>query len=441
MQGSLPRYKTHPIFDNAYGPWKTRPLVLYRRQIRQAAPIAAGVAILIVLIIVLRALFGGNEPPPLPVWPIEPAQDGPDRPEFYQWKTESLFNPVNQDTADKSVAELCQAFPHKMLQTIQPVLKLGHYDIGTKILEAQLDTVSACLDNLLIFSDLEEDLPGNRKALDVLADLPPTYQSHPDFGNYTYMKELHATGKLNVDAEATAAIKGWTLDKYKFLPMIERTWSMSPDKLWYVFFETDSYIFWDNMFRFLSNFDPDVPLYMGSPSPGRRIPETDYQTWFAYGGPGFVLSRAAMQKLLARKVGRDGDYLEPPLSHRWADILSHDCCGDSVLGWALYHAGITLKGFWPLFNPHPLHGVPFSESYWCQPVLALHKTQTDDVAELWRWEYHRRRNDVCARETQTPSKCRHTDIFDRNPSSTRISTTSSTLGSQALARTGTTATS
>jgi hypothetical protein len=178
--------------------------------------------------------------------------------------------------------------------------------------------------------------------------------------------------------------------------MIERAWALAPGKAWYVFFETDTYIFWDNMLRFLENFDPDTPQYMGSPSPGRVVPETEHRTWFANGGPGFVLSRAAVQKMLVRKTGVDGDYLEPPMSHRWADILSHDCCGDSVLGWVLHHAGVPFKGFWPLFNPHSLHTVPFSTSYWCQPMLTLHKTRPDDMLELWRWEHHRRQLSVSA---------------------------------------------
>ncbi|KAH7363456.1 hypothetical protein B0T11DRAFT_257212 [Plectosphaerella cucumerina] len=389
MHGSLPRHR-HPIFDNAYGPWRSRPYVLYRRQIQRAIPVVAALGALALFILVLRLLFGGNEPPPLPIWPLPPADDGPARSEYYTWSTTSAFNPVNQDTEGRSVADLCASFPHAKLETIQPVLKLGHYDIGTKALDAQLNTVSACLDNLLIFSDLDDPVPGGRKAIDVLADLPASYLANADFGNYTYMKELRRTGALDVDKDATASINGWILDKYKFLPMIERAWDLAPGKAWYVFFETDTYIFWDNMLRFLENFDPDTPQYMGSPSPGRVVPETEHRTWFANGGPGFVLSRAAVQKMLVRKTGVDGDYLEPPMSHRWADILSHDCCGDSVLGWVLHHAGVPFKGFWPLFNPHSLHTVPFSTSYWCQPMLTLHKTRPDDMLELWRWEHRRR---------------------------------------------------
>jgi hypothetical protein len=158
-------------------------------------------------------------------------------------------------------------------------------------------------------------------------------------------------------------------------------------------FNTDScrYVFWDNVFRFLHTFDPDSPLYMGSPSPGRHDVKKDIKTWFANGGPGFVLSRGAIKTLLARKVTSYGQYVEAPITEKWLSLLNEDCCGDSVAGWALWNASISLQGYWPMFNPHPLHGIPFSEKYWCQPVLTLHKTRPKDMVDVWRWEFSQRK--------------------------------------------------
>lgn len=67
---------------------------------------------------------------------------------------------------------------------------------------------------------------------------------------------------------------------------------MRPEKRWYVFYEDDTYIVWDNMFRLLANFDPDMPWYFGSPSPGAR------GLWIANGGPGHVLSREAIRRVV-----------------------------------------------------------------------------------------------------------------------------------------------
>lgn len=148
------------------------------------------------------------------------------------------------------------------------------------------------------------------------------------------------------------------------------------------------------MFRFLLTFDPDKPLYMGSPSPGRHDEKKDIKTWFANGGPGFVLSRGAIKELLHRDVAPSGQYIDPPLPEKWLPLLRVECCGDSVMGWTLWNVSIPLQGYWPLFNPHPLHGVPFSDLYWCQPVMTLHKTSPKDMVDLWRWEFGVRQRGV-----------------------------------------------
>lgn len=82
------------------------------------------------------------------------------------------------------------------------------------------------------------------------------------------------------------------------------------------------------------------------------------------------------------------------------DTLLHDCCGDSVTGWALHNEGVDLSGLWPMFNPHPPHGLPFSDLYWCQPMIGMHKPKEDDVQGLFRWEHgHRQYNVSDSRES------------------------------------------
>ncbi|KAF4970136.1 hypothetical protein FSARC_2733 [Fusarium sarcochroum] len=311
--------------------------------------------------------------------------------EYYSFSTTSYFYPVSVDPSGKTTEDLCATFPKHLLETIQPVLKMGHADTKER-LDAQFDSVSACFgkDELLVYSDLDETVHGHQ-AIDVLADLPAIYYNdNPDFQNYIWQKEMRANGTLDVDKEATARIHGWRMDKFKFLPMIERAWKMKPNKDFYFFFETDTYVFWDNAFRFLQTFDPDAPLYMGSPSPGAHDIKQDIKTWFANGGPGFVLSRGAVKALLVRKTTPYGQYVEPPATEKWMPMLRDDCCGDSVTGWALWNVSVPLRGYWPLFNPHPLHSIPFSDKYWCQPVMTLHKTRPQDMVDVWRWEFAQR---------------------------------------------------
>ncbi|KAK3689661.1 hypothetical protein B0T22DRAFT_461996 [Podospora appendiculata] len=314
-------------------------------------------------------------------------------PNFYPFETTSAFFPIAQDDIEfKTVQELCGSFPNHLVQRIQPVLKMGHGEDPEKI-DAQLGSVSACfgLEELLVFSDLNDTIRG-RHVIDVLANLPRAYRTNnTDFDNYEAMYELQRSHKLTAGNDPARGKNGWRLDKYKFLAEVERAWLMRPGRDWYCFFETDTYIVWDNMFRFLSILDPAAPLYMGSPSPGRFDEENKIETWFANGGPGFVLSRGAMEKLMARRSSASGEFTEAPLTLKGVDLVRNDCCGDSMLGWILWKAGIPLSGFFPMFNTYPTHSIPFTARTWCQPVLTMHKTSPEDMVELWRWEHGRRK--------------------------------------------------
>ncbi|PPJ59364.1 hypothetical protein CBER1_05801 [Cercospora berteroae] len=302
--------------------------------------------------------------------------------ESFQWKSKSAFRHVTKGTAKNArVEELCKSFPKEKLEYIQPVLKSGHGAMHR--VREQLNSSAACLDNLLIFSDMDEEVAG-RAVIDTIADIPQKLIDSDDQTlPYRRLKQYVINGTL--DEADESKLPGWETDKFKFLPDVSRAWRISPDKKWYVFFEGDTYIVWDTLFRLLEHFNPDIPHYFGSPSPGRD------GMWFANGGPGLILSRGAMQKLVQYDyTWRNMKYRGSKLAEKhWHETLVN-CCGDSILGWALWEEAVKLEGLWPMFNPHPPHGVPFSELYWCQPVLSMHKPKDDIAERLWRWEWRER---------------------------------------------------
>ncbi|KAF2168014.1 glycosyltransferase family 31 protein [Zasmidium cellare ATCC 36951] len=299
--------------------------------------------------------------------------------EFYDWRTSTAYNLVDI-SENLTQEELCQHFPKQKLSKIQPVLKTGH-QVLDRVRQSLLST-SACLDNLLIFSDFDEELEG-RAVINVIADIDEALlRSDNQTDSYFALQEAAAKGTDDEDMEA---VEGWLLDKFKFLASVSRAWKMSPEKQWHVFYEGDTYVVWDTVFRLPENFDADGEHYFGSPSPGRD------GTWFANGGPGYILSRGAVRKLVRDDWNHNtGEWLGSKLSEKyWEDILT-DCCGDSILGWVLHVHGIDLKGLWPMFNPHPLHGIPFSDLYWCQPVLSMHKSWHKEEIDFWKWEWTQR---------------------------------------------------
>jgi hypothetical protein len=301
----------------------------------------------------------------------------------YRWETESRLNPVKQTIGSKSMHDLCKAFPKNTLRHIQPVLKTGNGLLEER-LTPHLEGVSACLgDDLLIVSDVDLEV-GDYVVIDVLSDLRPGFVRHnKQLKSYVIRKELADNDKLL--SGSTSAQRGWKTDKFKFLPQVSRAWQMRPGKKWYVFYEDDTYIVWDNIFRLLEHFDPDTPWYFGSPSPGAR------GIWMANGGPGYVISREAVRRLVKDDYDGDGTYRGSILSQRWEKQVMQDCCGDSVLGLALHEdAQTSLSGLFPMFQPHALHSIPLSDEYWCQPIISMHKTAKEDMVLFRKWEESRR---------------------------------------------------
>ena len=327
----------------------------------------------ILLVVPFRVLRTATSPP------IPSSHNSADEPDFWEWDTTTRFSRGKDSQVEND--RLCDAFPTEILSQIQVVLKIGSSEPADRI-NTQISTVTRCITNLLIVSDRESELHGHR-VHDILATLPESFRANTsDFEWYDAFRQGQAespddNGRL-----------GWNLDRFKFLPMVEQAFGVNPTAKWFVFLESDTYIVWDNLFRMLDHFDPSVPMYMGSPSPGRHT-EEDVTTWFAYGGAGFVLSFAAIEKLVSRKIGSHGAYLQPSLSMQYEDLIKNDRCGDSVLGWALYEKGVKLMGMWPMFNPHALHSVPFGGAHWCQPVISMHKTLLPDMEGLTTFENQR----------------------------------------------------
>jgi hypothetical protein len=303
-------------------------------------------------------------------------------PDYWLWDTLSSFSPPKPGGRTDD----CASFPTPLLDKIQVVLKTGVADNRDRT-AAQLSTVIKCIPNILISSDLTHAYGPAHNATDMLASLPAkTYMTRSDYAIYTSQQHADA-------ASLAPGHDGWKLDKYKFLPQVEQAVARNTAAEWFVFLESDTYVFWDNMFRLLSSYDPAHPYYFGSPSPGRtyRDAADAHETktvWFAYGGAGFVLSGAAAHRLVDRLQNSMG-VTGPRVTDEYKKMVRSDCCGDSVLGWAVHdRASVEISGLFPMFNPHSLHGIPFGNAarYWCEPVVSLHKTHPGDFGKIWQFE-------------------------------------------------------
>ena len=285
-----------------------------------------------------------------------------------------------------------------------------------------------CFPNYLVFSDLEEDY-GEEHILDALEQVSPEIiESHPDFELY---RRLRKQGRSSLDPSELAGSpdkfavltgktqnKGWKLDKWKFLPMVNQTLHERPGMEWYVFVEADTFIFWSMLQQYLSLLDPTKPIYTGN----QMFIGSDL---FAHGGSGFVVSEPALQLVVDHYAANKAE-IEKATNAHWA--------GDCVLGKAFTDSGVPFTNAWPAFQGDYPGLVPYAKAdgrsvpdeslrEWCHPTIFYHHMSPAMVQDLWHFEQdwidqhnsvgtsHTRIIDQPTNSPQSIETLRHGDIF------------------------------
>lgn len=162
--------------------------------------------------------------------------------------------------------------------------------------------------------------------------------------------------------------------------MMRALWAMpeitqhSTRKQWFVFIDTDTFVDWDNLFGLLEHLNAEDRLYIGSPVwlPGLE---------FAHGGSAYAVSDGAMAAL----NGADSQTVEGQRYSQYGLRTTDLCCGDEAIARVLKSKGVSLKGYWPMFNGETPNTVSFGSEIWCSPVISLHHLGGDDMQILWQW--------------------------------------------------------
>ncbi|KAL1581953.1 hypothetical protein WHR41_09502, partial [Cladosporium halotolerans] len=247
-----------------------------------------------------------------------------------------------------------------------------------------------------------------------LADVSPSITEHnSDFELYRRLRKggrssLHPSQLAGPPDEipnmsGKSENPGWKLDKWKFLPMINRTLQMRPDKQWYVFVEADTCVLWSMLLRYLESFDPTKPIYAGNP---KLVGEV----MFAHGGSGFVVSRPALESVVEHYATRKKE-IESFTNEHWA--------GDCVLGKVLLYLGVSVTNVWPVFQrdyPGFLSYTPAdrrpvaskSPREWCGLTVSYHHMAPSEIEELWHLE-----QDWLINQNPGKKVLRHIDIFTK----------------------------
>ncbi|KAL4952720.1 hypothetical protein BDW69DRAFT_167081 [Aspergillus filifer] len=273
-------------------------------------------------------------------------------------------NPSNAVQGDRR----CQAYSDP--GNVVFVIKTGATEVYEK-LPTQLLTTLGCVQDFLLFSDLDEQI-GPYRIRDTLVDFNETLkETLPDFELYRLQHEFRRT---NQDMASLKGDKAWKLDKYKFLHMVEKAWLERPGRDWYFFFETDTYIVWTNLVLWMQRISPPTEaLYLGAIAYFMNDP-------FAHGGSGFLISG----ELLKQFIGDGG------LANKYDDAFAQNCCGDSVLANTIQkELDLQVQQMFPQINGEKPSTLPFGPTHWCQPVVTMHHLHPRERTAIFDFEQAR----------------------------------------------------
>ncbi|PWN53076.1 hypothetical protein IE53DRAFT_366669 [Violaceomyces palustris] len=229
----------------------------------------------------------------------------------------------------------------------------------------------------LFFSDAESRV-GEIHIQDILANVSDRIKKDREFSQlYSITHDLldnHQRLDQVLDKET-----GWKLDKFKFLPMMGEAYRKYPDAKWYVMVEADTFLFWNQLVKWLKAQDHEEQLYFGHPS------FTDHEGksfMFSHGGSGFVLSKGIM----------DATYgLDPEFEHHQDDLVLHSAFGDALLSLAIFNTTtvkidkLSEQG-WEKFNDVPPRQLKFRKDVWCNQLFTFHHVTPNDIYDLYDFQ-------------------------------------------------------
>ncbi|KAF7540164.1 hypothetical protein G7054_g1617 [Neopestalotiopsis clavispora] len=259
------------------------------------------------------------------------------------------------------------------------ILRTGATESQEK-LPVQFDTVMSCVSDFIVYSDFNETVHGF-ETHDILSGVDEAIKDKAtEFALYKHLRDhgreglsyetMYGSGPSGAEENA-----GWKLDKWKFLPMVDRALQDRANATWFVFTEGDTYMLWQNMLAYLAKFDATKPYYLGKHMYINNI-------LFGHGGSGFVLSRPAAEIV----------------SHHWRQHMREydaftqsEWAGDAILGKVIKDAGIDMFWSFPHLQGDSLTTIDWNVTKlerepWCYAPTTFHHMNEAEFRQLWKFE-------------------------------------------------------
>ena len=334
---------------------------------RGRTQILAAVFFLILLIVIFRSNFVDTSSWTHPS--ASPPVGSPSDSKTEDPKVEAE-EPATTEQAE-TVPDPCAGFPDT--SDILLVMKTGATEAYDK-LPIHFLTTMKCIKDVVIFSDSEMHM-GDYHLIDTLDEIAEDVKK--DNGDFDLYRTLKQFEKLHQDPRTlknggSGWGNGWNLDKYKFLPMMVKTWRYRQDAKWYVFVEADTALNWYNLRTFLDTLNSEKHYYIGSP--------TYLDIEFAHGGTGYIISGSAMKTAVGG---------HPDIQKKYDGSVKPICCGDRMISRVLLDEDIKLTRAWPMLNGEKPLTLPFGENQWCQPFITMHHMTAQEVSQVWTFQQKR----------------------------------------------------
>ncbi|KAJ3272991.1 hypothetical protein HDV01_004897 [Terramyces sp. JEL0728] len=178
-------------------------------------------------------------------------------------------------------------------------------DIAQKRAPIQFLTFLAPVRNVLMIGEAPGVAVGDIPMIDVVTHLYDGVELPPE----KKRKKKPKTKKKKVDGQEIVveeivpdeASEGWKSDAHKNLPGFRQLYQHYPNADWYIMIDDDTYVFMENLHFRLAHFKPEKPYYFGSANVFTgcdSVKKLGSGPFFAHGGSGIVLSKAAIKKLI-----------------------------------------------------------------------------------------------------------------------------------------------
>jgi hypothetical protein len=218
-----------------------------------------------------------------------------------------------------------------------------------------------------LFSTVHQNI-GPHTVHDALANISDSRRSkHKDFELYD---KLQAAQNAVADLSTHTEDNDHNLDRWTIVPHVLAAYKMHPDKKWFVFIESDTYLSISNLAIWLSKMDHTRAIYSGAPV---MIGDVE----LAHSGSGIVMSSTALQKLSKKFVEKKAT---------WEEAVGNSCCGDKILAEALKESGVRLHKSFPMIQGETLFSLDWSERHWCRPAVTWHRQTSQSLDMLWQFE-------------------------------------------------------